>query len=354
MKRLFLLSIAVLLFIGRTQAAEYPYIYKGIRPMGMGGAFVAVSDDINALFYNPAGLANVSGIRASIIPLEMEVGKNSLDMYRDATDVDFDNVQETTDFLRDYVGERAHLGVTLFPNFVMPRFGVCLIGTGRADLEVYDLQYPKVDTHVINDLGVGAGYAHPLMDDNLLVGASLKYLHRQSLNQDYTVIDITTDDLDNMIEDDLQKGNGVLMDLGLIYKLADVGIGKAQVGISANNLIGSRMGDAENIDDHIDIGFATTFDVWVSKATVAVDYVDLFSQLDMDNDFGKRVRLGAEVKLPILLTLRAGFYQGYFTGGMNFDARFVQMDFVSYAEEIGAYAGQRMDRRYLLRFLIGF
>ena len=31
----------------------------GIRPLGMGGAFTAVADDINSIFYNPAGLANL-------------------------------------------------------------------------------------------------------------------------------------------------------------------------------------------------------------------------------------------------------------------------------------------------------
>lgn len=29
----------------------------GVRPLGMGGAFSALADDINAIFYNPAGLA---------------------------------------------------------------------------------------------------------------------------------------------------------------------------------------------------------------------------------------------------------------------------------------------------------
>jgi hypothetical protein len=31
----------------------------GARPMGMGGAFVAISDDVNAIFINPAGIAAV-------------------------------------------------------------------------------------------------------------------------------------------------------------------------------------------------------------------------------------------------------------------------------------------------------
>jgi S-layer homology domain len=35
---------------------------SGARPMSLGGAFVGMSDDVNSIFYNPAGLANAKGI----------------------------------------------------------------------------------------------------------------------------------------------------------------------------------------------------------------------------------------------------------------------------------------------------
>jgi len=38
----------------------------GAKPLGMGGAFVGASKDINCLFYNPAGLANSKGITVSL------------------------------------------------------------------------------------------------------------------------------------------------------------------------------------------------------------------------------------------------------------------------------------------------
>lgn len=41
---------------------EFPV---GVRPTGMGGAFVGLADDINALFWNPAGLAQVIGREVS-------------------------------------------------------------------------------------------------------------------------------------------------------------------------------------------------------------------------------------------------------------------------------------------------
>jgi hypothetical protein len=335
-------------------AAEYPYIYKGMRPMGMGGAFVALSNDSNALFYNPAGLADIQTVRAPIFPLEVEVTENTYSIYQDATDVDFDSEQETAQFLRDNVGELAHLNISIVPSYSMPRFAFCVFGTARIDTEAHDLQYPRLEVQAINDYGLGAGYAHPLLGDSLFIGASLKYVFRQSLTQEYTVTDIVESDFDERVKDDLIDGDGALLDLGVIYKLTILGLANTRVGLSANNLIGSKLGDAQDMDDHVDIGIAQDLDLKATKLTLALDYVDLFSQIGEDDDPAKRIRFGAEIELLKFLELRAGIYQGYFTGGLGLDGKVVRLDLLTYAEELGTYAGQRADRRYSLRLVGGF
>jgi hypothetical protein len=354
MKKTLSFLILMALCAGSAFGEEYPYIYKGMRPMGMGGAFVAVSDDANALFYNPAGLARADRARLSVLPLEVEVGDNTLDMYEDSTDVDFDDPSETAEFLRSHVGDRAHLGVNMFPYFSMPRFAFGIFGTARADFEAQDMAYPKLYTNVVSDAGAGIGYARPFLDDSLSLGASLKFDHRESLSKVYTVMDITTDDFGDTIEDDLEKGSGVLLDLGAIYSLKKFGFDDVRVGACANNLIGGSLGDASDLDPHVDLGVAVEKNLWITKATFALDYVDVFSQLSGDNDLAKRIRMGVECRFPVLLTLRVGLYQGYFTGGVNMDAKFFQLDALTYSEEIGAYAGQRADRRYSVRILLGF
>jgi hypothetical protein len=92
----------------------------------------------------------------------------------------------------------------------------------------------------------------------------------------------------------------------------------------------------------------------VTNATFAIDYVDIFNQFDQDNDIAKRIRLGVECKFLDIIFVRAGLYQGYFTAGLNLEARVVRLDLLTYAEEVGAYAGQRADRRYAGRFVFGF
>ncbi len=99
---------------------------------------------------------------------------------------------------------------------------------------------------------------------------------------------------------------------------------------------------------------AASKDLGFTAATFAMDYVDIFSQFDQDDDIAKRLRLGVECKFYEILFVRAGLYQGYLTAGLNLEAKAVRLDLMTYAEEVGAYSGQRVDRRYAGRFFFGF
>ncbi|HOJ13664.1 MAG TPA: conjugal transfer protein TraF [Deltaproteobacteria bacterium] len=349
---LFVLACMVMM-AGAVGAAEYPYVYRGMRPLGMGGAFTAVSDDANALFYNPAGLASIEKVSVSFFPLEFEISENTLDLYGDAMDVDSDSEQEVAEFLRSHMGDRARLAVNLFPHYSMPRFAFGVLGTVRADTEIHDRQYPKAVIHGVNDLGIGAGYAHPLLDETLLLGASAKFIRRQSIMEEYSAVDIASEDFDETIRDDLKDGSGILVDLGMIYKLDNVLLPGLRAGVSASNLVGSKLGDAEDMKSHVDLGLAYVMDLGIGKMTLGADYVDLFSQYSGDDDLAKRIRVGAEWKFPAIASVRAGFHQGYFTCGATIDAWVVRIDALTYAEELGAYAGQRSDRRYTVSLDFG-
>jgi hypothetical protein len=54
--------VALLLLAGAVQA-NFLETELGARAMGMGGAFVAVADDVTALHWNPAGLAGLPGVQ---------------------------------------------------------------------------------------------------------------------------------------------------------------------------------------------------------------------------------------------------------------------------------------------------
>ncbi|MEO0203182.1 MAG: hypothetical protein ABIL37_05645, partial [candidate division WOR-3 bacterium] len=56
----FILSIVIA--SARDAAAPVLTIYPGAVATGMGGAFTAFSDDMSAIYYNPAGLSNFKNI----------------------------------------------------------------------------------------------------------------------------------------------------------------------------------------------------------------------------------------------------------------------------------------------------
>jgi len=61
MKQMILTILFILLLILPAYAVPLNF-YSGARPMGMGGVFTAVADDVNAIFYNPAGVVFVDEV----------------------------------------------------------------------------------------------------------------------------------------------------------------------------------------------------------------------------------------------------------------------------------------------------
>jgi hypothetical protein len=57
-----------------TTGAQFLELGVSARSMGMGGAFVAVSDDISAVYYNPAGLTSLLGKEVMFSYVDMPAG----------------------------------------------------------------------------------------------------------------------------------------------------------------------------------------------------------------------------------------------------------------------------------------
>ena len=60
------------------QGGAFLRIPIGARPAGMGNAFVSVSDDANALYFNPGGLYQIKGISLGAMWSFMSIKKGYL------------------------------------------------------------------------------------------------------------------------------------------------------------------------------------------------------------------------------------------------------------------------------------
>ena len=351
-------GLLLLVSVAPVSAEEYPTLHRGVRPLGMGGAFTAVADDENALFYNPAGLSDISTLQMGIFNPLLEVSENTLDMISDAQDTDFDDTGEVTEFLRDYVGEHQHVRTSLFPHvgFNVKGYGVMVAGIAQAtlDLDVRNPVWPEAHVDGVADIGLLAGVGLNLPVTGLKAGASIKFISRESLDEVYTATDIASEDFDKTLEDDVEAGSGIGLDLGVMYKLPFIEIFDLDVGLAVQNVPEMDMGDAKPLETQANFGLAAKKGFAGFDLVAAIDYMDLSNSHDEDEDIAKRLHMGAEVQLPKILSVRAGLNQGYYTAGATVDFKAIRLDVATYGEEVGAHAGQREDRRYIFQITIGW
>lgn len=377
--RKILFSVLMGASLGFPITFEYPYIYKDPRVMGMGGAYTAVGGTSASLFYNPAGLSNIkreAGFEVDLIGATVAVGKDSYDFIQDLNDAldtgDLDNDGDTTDdqinavldVIAQYRGKVLHLSVDSFPS-VAKNFGkVSMALGGIAVFRSNAIPHQGFGTQGVLSVdssltygGVG-GLSFDVMKRTLSLGVGIKALNRTTVNKDFTAREIVENEnnLENYIQDEVKReGNAVGFDVGLIYRPGKVGGFDLSFGASYLNIGGLDFKDAGEIPDTLNLGVALSRSrdsKFFNAFTFALDVADVTQNYEQDKDWGKRLRLGAQLNIWSGkwsdLIVRAGSYQGYWTAGVELRFALIRIVATSYAEEVGAYSGQDENRRYML------
>lgn len=356
-KTVICLILLSFLYSTNVSAIEYNRLYRGVRPMGMGGAFTAVADDENALYYNPAGLAMNQTFHMGLANPIAGLSENTYDMITSDFS-DFDNASALEDFMRDFVGKYQHAQVGLFPyiGFTSDNVGIMMSGFANVQVgaSVRNLADPYLDARIFVDYGAYVGAGFNLTEDNSFkVGVAGKFITRKNVIREFYAFDLAADDFEDKLENEYMKeGDGISGDIGFIYSMGDTF--KLNLAAVAQNVPEMDMGEAEDIKTIVNTGVAFITDLSFAKFTLAADFRDVAMNDGEDEDIGKRLHLGAEFRFNYLLAVRAGFNQGYYTLGASVDFWIIRVDAATYGEEIGAYAGQREDRRYLVQVTVGW
>lgn len=272
------------------QAGAFLRVSPGARPSGMGGAFASVADDVDALYFNPAGLAQVPGVVVSVSYSLMSMDR--------------------THYQAGTVAGSSSLGSV---GLMVSAFGVDGIEDRNEVGEI-------VGTFDDREMAVTLGYGKHVIGP-VALGASLKYVSHSLAGHD---------------------ASGLGLDVGMHSRLDLAGdiLTAWRTGVSVSNLGVTMAWDTES--DHEDdvpttIRYGTSVDVapWGLPATLALEGE---STLDARTE----LHAGLEFWLHRVLAVRSGYNDGDITFGIGVRAGSVAIDYAYCPDVLEEGAAHRL------------
>jgi hypothetical protein len=341
--------------IGVTTHADgiHPTLF-GIRPLGMGNAHVAVANDRNALYYNPAGLTSLKRTGVSGLGLYGGIDNEFLDVVRFVQDnedrfTDFETIDaEFYESLAPYDDKWVAADGSAYVDVTRPNFGLGVYSTGFVQFKMNRGVYePRVHGTIYNDIVTVLAGAMPLRS-GLRVGGALKGIWRRQTTEVLTARDLEDFSPSTMLDDLESAEPGFGMDLGVHGRqdgspLAVGAVLRDAPGIVGGESIGSAfdLGAAWNVIDR-EGGL-------LRGVVVAADVRDGFA----DDAFGKKLHFGAEARIPGL-ALRTGLNQGYPTFGASVMVPVLSLNYAFYGRELGEFPGAESQFLHAVEARIGF
>jgi len=378
----------------KTGTGELRRPVQGIRNLGMGNTGIGLSFDENALFYNPAGLVGVDKILVGF-PFLLEVSEDSISIAKDLYDLSKQSSStKTADVVELLMGKRVHFRHLIDLNVIMPlgleqQFGD-LLTFGAAggyetqfDLGVRNPVSVEIDFGFRHDRFSNLGFAMPVARGRWLVGAGVETVERCD-------IPLTTATFGDVLSNtDLSSSTGgceltnlkraQTFNFGFQRRLETASAMKMIWGMSAYNVGGLKFKRSDNetnpSDQNLELGTGLSWQPsWGPvRMLYAIDLRDLtmkhaddtYCQSNKGTDcIWKRLHIGTEFGFfPIdsgasTFAVRAGFNQGYFTYGFEFNPfiffRFLNIQAAVYKTETGDKIGDRPDKRKVFQINFGF
>lgn len=341
------------------QGDDSSKVYRSAYFLGRGDTGIAIADDEDAIFYNPAGIALGKGIykKTVLVSPQIHMSQASRDIARRLGAENADAV----DTVLSAVGKPNHVGASNFSGILFRRAALGVVTNTNADVLAYkDPEKGGLEVIKVNvDQTTGGTFtlAESFGKGRFFAGVTGKYLVRTKGQIEASAAEANTvkDKLSNT-SDFVGAGSGGGADLGLMFQSG--GRMNTAFGITINDVGNTRIVPQEpteldlDLKQTINLGVAIEPGTKTSKLRLLADYRDAAGNV-IKNPY-KRVHLGTELTVFDAVGATGGLNQGYGTAGLYLDLYIMRFDLGFYTEEVGNRAGTRPDTRYFFQFKAGF
>lgn len=356
-----------------------PFLYRGVRPLGMGNAFLAMKgSDVYALYYNPAAIrdyeANVT-YSTGLLPVPpFELSYSAINLTRDLwsfkSDLDdaattSDKIDVFNDFVNKHIGEfnefEIHLPlIAAFNKY----FFVGIINEDEFGISFRNRAFTNFEIRATGYGGLTLGSAYGFFDDLLELGVAVNVLYGVQNSRIITTGDILANSFTDYKWDNWARGLGIGADVGVKFQIPDFGSDimdtlKPTVAVTYQNIGNTKFrwlkhnGAPYSIPQSVSAGIGISPLIGVMETNLLVD----FREINIKEDFLLKLNAGAEVKFPFWWgqpSFRVGANQGYPAFGAGIKLWKMTWNTAFYGRELGQYTREKMGWRMANEFIWNF
>lgn len=338
----------------------------GVVPFGMGRAYSAIADDWLSLYYNPAGLAQVSKVEVQLFDLKVGSNSDVISGYQNVKKLNGTTNMAGT--LNNFAGKNVMAEVSDFSQITLPNFALGMSYQVHANIDMENTAYPQTDMRFTKDLGFSLGTAVSAgKRKDFRLGVAFRYISRQG-GMKKIGIDKIANDKATLVDQFKATGSGFSGTTGIQYRLPLPGRAEYTTSFVWHDMGKTAFGspDMKNrpttIEDNMVVGLGIRLPIGggqnrrlerrygpkrsSNSFSLAFDYSHLNYSMNRE-PIVKHTHVGMNLDLPIL-SLQLGLNQSSITYGVSFDIGLVKVAAASYGEELGTFPGQKVDRRYIV------
>lgn len=372
-----------------SNALTSPFIKTSARVMAMGGAGLAVQNNADSLYLNPASLGakglvfNIPNVAVTLYNIKSYNDDGLLDSIIDDPSGFFDS-DEIIDNALDFINSKAFsfgrnklATIDAGVGFKAGRFALAL--DTQVNLNVYNKTGDPQNSEIIPqvDVALTTGLGLRFFRDNAInfdVGFSLG-LNLRAFTESIsfsTLADAADAGIDSLMTNHMTAigwalplslgvnvnfpfgftisavaSNINIINGGYNYKQTNFDLIKDDPMGEIFSAIGADEFTAKS-DMNLALGVGWAPDLgsweWLADPTVAIDFVDLIGLFDdfSLNSFLARLKMGAEIKLFKVLELRGGLNGGYVSLGLGVDLfKVIHLEASYYWNEFGENLGDK-------------